>query len=149
MKSSLTLVEVKDLYVQGLFEKVIRSVQDTAAVTAEMLTYKAMSLQLIEDDGSLEEVTETFQDALRLNPNNVFALVQYGWFLQNVMDKQADAREVFLRALSELTELATDVVHGLLENETFTLEPRLWDRRPAKYRYMLVDKEKIRTRRNN
>src|SRR5207253_1874230 len=94
--------------------QLIQETERSEDVTAEILVRKAMCLQML-DDGSPEEIEQTFEAALRLDPESVATLIEFGWFQLNVKDQPDCAESLFRRALELQVSVNTEIVTGLIK----------------------------------
>jgi hypothetical protein len=91
----------------------IRDVELSDCSSSVLLTKKAMCLQLVDDNGPLDEVERTFEAALNLDPRSVEALVEFGWFQLNVKDDAQRAESLFRRALDLQASTNTEIIIGI------------------------------------
>lgn len=88
---------------------------ESGCVWPGLLVKRAICLQLLDEGDTLDEVAQAFEGALELDAECVEALVEYGWFQLNVMDRAEEASALFRRALGLQATLNTEIATGLLK----------------------------------
>ena len=113
-----TFDDINQLCSEGKYSEALRRIKEgeqSGQVTAELLVKKAMCLQMLDDNGTLEEVEQTFETALQLDPKSIQALMEFGWFQLNVKDQPRCAETLFRRALELQVPVNTEIAAGLLK----------------------------------
>jgi hypothetical protein len=121
----------------------IKEIERSGDVTAELLVQKAMCLQMADDNGTLEEVEQTFETALQLEPESVQALVECGWFQLNVKDQPQCAQVLFSKALELQVSVNTEIVAGLLKCYREVSPENHSERLLTELTHSLIDESKI------
>jgi hypothetical protein len=115
----LSIELVRKLYEDGKYSdilKQIEGVENAGCISAELLVRKAMCLQLVEPPkGEFGVIEEVFKSALKLDPQSIQALIEYGWYKLNVLDDASAALDLFRRAQHLQVEMNSEIVTGLLK----------------------------------
>lgn len=117
-KTPNRLAEARALYAAGDYAGALHTIaqaQDTGCISAALLVLKARALQLSDTSGPINEVSFALDAALSLEPENIDALLEYGWFLLNVLDDPAAASLKFRESLTSLRVRNTDAQIGLIK----------------------------------
>jgi tetratricopeptide (TPR) repeat protein len=110
--------KAKALLAAGDYIGAIRCVDAAAkdgCASPDLFVLKARALQLSDEPGPMAEIAACFDSALKLDPRNIQALLEYGWFELNVMDQAAFAEERFRQCLALLRQENTEATLGLLK----------------------------------
>lgn len=109
---------VKELSAQGRYSDALSKIDSEESMgrhSAPLLVWKARLLQLVDDSGSLDEVENTLERAIQLDPANAEAFLELGWFQLNVADNPSKALEFFQNATRIQVPANTDAVLGILK----------------------------------
>jgi len=115
---SMSLDWIRQLCLEKKYSEALSFINDMEAsggTTCQLLSIKAMCLQLVNDGGSLDEVERTFEAALQTDSRCVEALVEFGWFQLNVRDDARTAESLFRKALEIQAAVNTEIISGLIQ----------------------------------
>jgi Flp pilus assembly protein TadD len=147
MKRQMRILdEIKHLCSEGRYAEAVQRIKEierAGDVTAELLVQKAMCLQIVDDDGALDEVEQTFETALKLDPESVHALVEFGWFQLNVKDQPQCAKILFRKAFELQVSVNTEIVAGILKCNQEVSPQHDSDSLLTELMHSLIDESKI------
>jgi tetratricopeptide (TPR) repeat protein len=118
--------QVERLYKRQLFNeaaKLLKRVPSEYPWTVPQLILKGHIIELSDDseEWSLADARKSYETALRIDPENVEAMLELGWFHLHVMDNRSKALPYFEKAISVLTRQFGEALTGkasCIEEET-------------------------------
>ena len=115
------LERVRDLYQVKKFDEALTELavyEQQYDLSSEMLLLKGRLIQLSESGSRpLSEAKQCFLDVLRLDKNNMSALIELGWLCVSVLNEYEAGREYFLEALMKCDAFRDEATKGLKSSE--------------------------------
>jgi len=109
--------KIRKLAIAGKYNEALELLETIPKqyMTSDMWVKRGIYMQLGDgtDTYSLADAKESFKRAIALNPNNVEAMIELGYFLYAVEDNAIDAKRHFRKAVNLLSKLNNEALSGI------------------------------------